>query len=67
MPACGRFGAEWIHKVRCLISARPAWVLLRVQEGFSEAHKAEETRVWDFPGGRISSWNWPVLPSMARC
>lgn len=55
-----------MHKVICLISARLAWVLLRVQGGFSEAHKLEETRVWDFPGGCIFPGNWPVLPSMAK-
>lgn len=48
-----------------LTSVRLARALLRVQVGFSEdAHKPEETGVWDLPGDCIPSWNWPVLPSM---
>lgn len=54
-------------RLNVLISVRLAWALLRVQVGFSEdAQKPEETGVWDLPGDSMSSWNWPVLPSMAR-
>lgn len=50
-PSHGRFGAEWIHKALRLISARPAWALLRVQVGFSEdAHKAEDKGSGVFQG-----------------
>lgn len=45
----------------------PPRLFSEFQIGFSEeAYKSEETRVWGLPGDCVSSWNWPVLPSMAR-